>query len=73
MNLGIYKITNKVNGKFYIGSSNNIKRRWKYHKSNLRSGTHDNIHMQRSYDKHGEENFSYEGKKTHRRSQTTFI
>lgn len=25
---GIYKITNKINNKPYIGSSNNIKRRW---------------------------------------------
>lgn len=60
MNSGIYKITNKVNGKFYIGSSNNIKRRWMHHKSNLRNGTHVNIHLQRSYDKHGESSFVYE-------------
>jgi len=59
MNLGIYKITNKVNGKFYIGSSNNIKRRWRHHKSNLRSGTHANIHLQNSYDKHGESQFEF--------------
>ena len=59
MNSGIYKITNKVNGKFYIGSSNNIKRRWRHHKSNLRSGTHTNSHLQNSYDKHGEDQFEF--------------
>ena len=29
---GVYKITNTITGDFYIGSSNNIKRRWKEHK-----------------------------------------
>ena len=28
----IYKITNKINGKAYIGKTNNIIRRWKEHK-----------------------------------------
>ncbi|HDR4584738.1 TPA: GIY-YIG nuclease family protein [Bacillus cereus] len=30
--IGIYKITNKSNGKFYIGQSTNIKQRFKNHK-----------------------------------------
>ena len=30
--IGIYKITNTVNGKFYIGSSRNIFHRWSKHK-----------------------------------------
>lgn len=29
---GVYKITNKVTGDFYIGSSKNIKQRWACHK-----------------------------------------
>lgn len=29
----IYKITNKVNGKSYIGKTNNLNRRWNEHKS----------------------------------------
>jgi len=29
---GIYKITNKVNGKVYIGQSVDIERRWKEHR-----------------------------------------
>ena len=32
---GVYKITNKINGKFYIGSSINIKRRWESHKEGI--------------------------------------
>lgn len=31
--IGIYKIENKENGKFYIGSSKNIYNRWTAHKS----------------------------------------
>ena len=29
--IGIYKITNKINQKVYIGQSNNIEARWKDH------------------------------------------
>lgn len=32
--IGIYKITNKLNGKFYIGQSNNIERRFSEHCQN---------------------------------------
>ena len=32
MSVGIYSITNKVNGKVYIGQSINIERRWAEHK-----------------------------------------
>ena len=31
--IGVYKITNTITGDFYIGSSKNVKRRWKNHKS----------------------------------------
>ena len=33
---GVYKITNAVTGDFYIGSSNDVKRRWKEHKCTSR-------------------------------------
>ena len=33
MSSGIYKITNLINNKCYIGKSVNIKERWAYHKS----------------------------------------
>lgn len=31
--IGIYKITNKLNGKIYIGQSNDILKRWSYYKN----------------------------------------
>ena len=35
MKTGVYKITNLVNGKVYIGASKNIERRWRDHKRGL--------------------------------------
>jgi hypothetical protein len=35
MTCGIYQITNKVNGKFYIGQSRNISKRWRQHTGGL--------------------------------------
>lgn len=43
---GVYKITNKETGKFYIGSSVDIRQRWYAHKSKLRRGVHSNQHLQ---------------------------
>ena len=60
MTIGLYKITNTVNGKYYIGSSNDIRRRWSVHKSTLNKGIHDNRHLQMSFDKYGIEAFVYE-------------
>lgn len=57
---GIYKITNIINNKIYIGSSNNIYKRKREHFSSLRNGTHCNIHLQRAYNIHGKSNFKFE-------------
>jgi group I intron endonuclease len=57
---GIYKIINLCNGKFYIGSSRNLKRRWKEHKLELRKNNHSNAHLQSAWNKYGEENFKFE-------------
>jgi group I intron endonuclease len=57
---GIYKITNIVNNKVYIGCSTNIDRRIKKHKSLLMGGNHFNKHLQLSYNKYGKENFIFE-------------
>ena len=35
--IGIYRITNTVNNKIYIGQSTNIKRRWRSHKCNAKN------------------------------------
>lgn len=43
--IGVYLITNNINGKMYIGSSINIERRWKEHLRDLRNGNHHAIYL----------------------------
>ncbi len=57
---GIYCITNLVNGKFYIGSTNCIRARWENHRSQLRRSIHGNSYLQRVYNKYGLENLKFE-------------
>lgn len=59
MSSGVYKILNKNNGNFYIGSSYNIQGRIVDHKRLLRSNKHHNPYLQHSYNKHGENSFEY--------------
>jgi group I intron endonuclease len=59
MTCGIYKITNKQNEKFYIGSSVDVEQRWYTHKSYLRRNVHVNQHLQNAWNKHGEDNFIF--------------
>jgi len=54
MNSGIYKITNTITNKFYIGSAKDFDTRWNRHRSNLSNGTHCNVYLQRSYNKYGD-------------------
>lgn len=55
----IYKITNLVNNKVYIGqTSNEFRIRKAKHLCELRSGKHGNRYIQRAFNKYGEENFS---------------
>lgn len=56
--VGVYCIKNKVNGKKYIGSSNNIYRRLQIHVSKLKSGKHSNKHLLSAYTKYGDINFT---------------
>jgi group I intron endonuclease len=58
--IGIYKIRNKINGKFYIGSSININHRWTIHTNSLKRGDHHSIVLQRAWDKYGPDNFIFE-------------
>ena len=52
----IYKITNKINGKVYIGqTSNTLEKRWWQHCH----GTHKHI-IARAISKYGAENFKIE-------------
>lgn len=58
--IGIYSITCLANNKIYIGSSINIINRFKAHKTALNKNKHNNIYLQRSFNKYGLENFKFE-------------
>ena len=60
MNCGIYKILNKTNNKVYVGSSVNISNRQYKHFWMLKKGIHDNIYLQKSFNKNGDDNFTFE-------------
>lgn len=57
---GIYKITNKINGKVYIGQSMDIERRWEDHKLKLQNNSHHSQKLQENYNSYGENNFKFE-------------
>ena len=56
---GIYAIHNKVNNKYYIGQAVDINARWIQHRSRLKCQTHENKHLQASYNKYSKEAFEY--------------
>ena len=57
---GIYKITNTITGDFYIGSSNNVKRRWAEHKCKSSWKKYPNNPMYLDFQKYGIDNFAFE-------------
>jgi group I intron endonuclease len=57
---GIYKIINKINNKYYLGSSKDIYKRYKNHLYNLKIQKHHCIHLQNAYNKYGKNNFYLE-------------
>ena len=56
---GVYAIRCRYNGRTYVGSSKNIKRRWLRHRGDLRGGIHHSPHLQRAWDKYGEQGFEF--------------
>ena len=59
---GIYKITNLINQKIYIGQSINIGRRWEQHKYNANNPTsveYDSL-LHKAFRKYGLDNFSFD-------------
>lgn len=58
--VGIYKFTNIITGKIYIGSSQNLQKRFFTHLNLLNNNKHHSKHFQNSWNKYGEDNFSYE-------------
>lgn len=56
---GMYKITNLVNGKIYIGSSTSIRKRFNKHISLLKQNTHKNPDLQLDFNSGEECNFEF--------------
>lgn len=56
---GVYVIYSKVNQRRYVGSSINIPKRWTVHRSELRKNVHHSPHLQRAWDKYGEDAFEF--------------
>lgn len=56
---GVYRILNKSDGKFYIGSAIDIGRRWRQHKHELKNNKHSNSYLQNSWNKYGEDSFQF--------------
>lgn len=57
---GIYKIINLINNKYYIGSTVDLNRRSKEHKTSLKKNRHYSIKLQNAVNKYGLDNFKIE-------------
>jgi len=61
MKTGVYKIINILNNECYIGSAQiSFYRRKNQHFHLLRKSCHHSIHLQRAWNKYGEQNFKFE-------------
>lgn len=58
--VGIYKITNKINNKVYVGQLSDIDYRWVHHRCDLKANAHHNIHLQSAWNKYGKNAFIFE-------------
>lgn len=60
LEIGIYEIVNKTNGKRYIGSTEqSFTIRWRNHRSLLRANRHHSRHLQNAWNKYGEDSFEF--------------
>ena len=57
---GVYKISNSIDGRAYIGSSGHLRRRMKEHANDLSKNIHGNKFLQNAYNKYGKENFKFD-------------
>jgi group I intron endonuclease len=57
--MGIYQIRNVISNKIYIGSSKDIYKRWKQHKTLLKSNRHHSPYLQNAWNKDGDKNFEF--------------
>ena len=59
MPCGIYKIVCSVDSKVYVGRSVDIEKRFREHRTSLRSNRHSNSYLQRAWNLYGEANFVF--------------
>jgi group I intron endonuclease len=72
--IGVYTITNLINGKMYVGSTNHsFYERWRQHKKALKNGKHHSGKLQNSVNKYGLENFKFEVLEITEKEHTTSI
>jgi len=57
---GVYRITCLTTGDFYVGSSAYVQSRKSEHFQRLRKQAHANVHLQRAFNRYGEETFVFE-------------
>ena len=57
---GIYSLTNKLNGKRLIGSTNNFEHRFGVYKCALNKGNYKSPYIQRAFKKYGTDAFRFE-------------
>jgi len=61
MAIGVYRISNAINGKMYIGSTTvAFERRWQQHRNLLLEGKHGSRHLQAAWLKYGAEQFAFQ-------------
>lgn len=58
--IGVYRVTNRVNGKSYIGKSINIYARWRNHLLGCKKPREKDLAFHRALIKYGEDNFDWQ-------------
>ena len=58
--MGIFQITNKQNGKIFIGSSIDLQAIWNRYQMELKFGSHRNKRLQADWEAFGPESFGFE-------------
>jgi group I intron endonuclease len=56
---GVYLITDKANGKKYVGATVHILKRWNEHLLQLKNGNHKNRLLQSAFNEHGKDSFVF--------------
>ena len=57
--MAVYGAYCSGNGRFYVGSTDDMRRRLGHHTRKLRKGIHENPHMQNTYNKYGKDSFTW--------------